>query len=72
MVNIPEGKTLTYKQVAEMIGNPRAYRAVGSALNKNTNRKVPCHRVVPSSGGVGGYNRGSKKKELLLKQEGAI
>ncbi|OGH70454.1 MAG: 6-O-methylguanine DNA methyltransferase [Candidatus Magasanikbacteria bacterium RIFCSPHIGHO2_01_FULL_47_8] len=64
---IPAGKTLTYGQVAEMIGNPRASRAVGTVLSKNYDPAIPCHRVVRSDGKVGNYNRGGavRKKELL-------
>jgi len=69
---IPKGKVLTYKQVAKLAGNPRAYRAVGNILNKNYNPKIPCHRVVRSDGKLGGYNRGAKKKRELLKKEKAI
>ncbi|EKD58559.1 MAG: hypothetical protein ACD_56C00097G0004 [uncultured bacterium] len=70
--NIPRGKTLSYKEVARMIGKPGAYRAVGNALNKNCNPEVPCHRVVRTDGSVGGFNRGSLEKERILKDEGAI
>ena len=69
---IPKGETLTYRQVAEKAGSPRAARAVGNILNKNYNPKIPCHRVVRSDGRVGGYNRGTKKKRELLKKEGII
>lgn len=69
---IPKGKTLTYKEVAQKAGNPKAYRAVGNILNKNYDPKIPCHRVVRSDGKVGGYNRGEKKKLALLKKEKAI
>ena len=69
---IPKGKTLTYKEVAQRVGNPKAYRAVGNILNKNYNPKIPCHRVVRSDGKIGGYNRGEKKKLTLLKKEKAI
>lgn len=69
---IPKGKTMTYKQVAEKIGQPKAYRAVGNALNKNFDPKIPCHRVVCSDGGVGGYNRGTERKKEILKKEKAI
>jgi len=68
---IPEGKVLTYKEVAIKAGSPNSYRAVGNILNKNYNTSVPCHRVIRSDGKVGGYNRGSKKKEELLKKEHA-
>lgn len=70
---IPEGKTATYKQVAAAIGKPKAYRAVGNALNKNPFApEVPCHRVVRSDGEVGGFASGAAKKIKLLKKEGAL
>lgn len=70
---IPKGKTATYKEVAIAIGRPRAYRAVGNALNKNPYfGKVSCHRVIKSSGQPGGYVLGSKKKIELLKKERQI
>jgi methylated-DNA-[protein]-cysteine S-methyltransferase len=73
VAKIPRGKTLTYKQVAERAGNPRAYRAVGNIMNKNPDtKKVPCHRVVRSDGDTGGYASGRAKKIALLRSEGAI
>lgn len=69
---IPRGQTLSYKEVAKRAGRPRAYRAVGSILNKNKNPKVPCHRVIRSDKTIGGYRQGSKKKIELLKKEKAI
>jgi O-6-methylguanine DNA methyltransferase len=69
---IPKGKVLTYKQVAVMAGRPKAYRAVGNILNKNFNKKIPCHRVIRSDGKTGGYNRGNKNKVILLKNEGVL
>lgn len=72
VAKIPKGKTLTYKQVAEKIGNPSAFRAVGNALNKNFDPRIPCHRVVRSDGKIGGYNRGSELKKEILKKEGVI
>ena len=69
---IPKGKVLTYKEVAQKIGNPKAARAVGSALNKNYDADIPCHRVIRSDGKLGKYNRGAKKKLELLKKEKAI
>ena len=68
--NIPAGKTMTYKQVAEKAGNPRASRAVGNIMHKNYEIEIPCHRVVRSDGTVGGYNRGTDVKRELLKNEG--
>lgn len=67
--NIPKGKTLTYKEVAKLAGNEKAYRSVGNILNKNYNPKIPCHRVIRSDGKIAGYNRGVKKKLYLLKKE---
>lgn len=69
---IPEGKTMTYKEIAELTSSPRAWRAVGNILNKNKNPKIPCHRVIRSDGKLGGYNKGEKKKRELLKKEGTI
>lgn len=67
---IPKGEVLTYKEVAKRAGSPRAFRAVGNILNKNYDPKIPCHRVVLSFGGTGGYNRGVAKKRSLLLKEG--
>ncbi len=69
---IPKGKTLTYKQVAEKIGKPKSYRAVGNILNKNFDPKIPCHRVIRSDGKPGGYNGGELRKIEILKSEGFI
>lgn len=68
---IPKGKVLTYKEVAQLAGSPRAFRAVGNILNKNYNPDIPCHRVVRSDGKTGGYNRGAQNKIKILKKEGA-
>jgi len=70
--NIPKGKVLSYKRVAQLAGFPRAWRAVGNILNKNRDSKVPCHRVIRSNGEIGGYNRGTKRKLALLKKEGVL
>lgn len=67
---IPKGEVRTYKQVAEAIGSPRAFRAVGSALKKNFDPAVPCHRVIPSNGTLGEYNRGREEKRRKLADEG--
>ena len=66
---IPQGATLTYKEVAVRAGSPKAYRAVGNILAKNYDPKIPCHRVVRADGDTGGYNRGREKKKALLKKE---
>jgi len=67
---IPKGKVLTYKEVAQRAGSPRAWRAVGNILHRNTDPRVPCHRVVRSNREVGGYRKGTNKKISLLKREG--
>ena len=70
---IPKGRVLNYKEVAELAGYPKAFRAVGNALNNNPDPKtIPCHRVIKSDGAVGGYKEGTKKKAALLQKEGVI
>lgn len=67
---IPIGETRSYKDIAELIGNEKAYRAVGMANNKNKIPIIiPCHRVVGSSGQLVGYAGGLNIKEKLLQQE---
>jgi O-6-methylguanine DNA methyltransferase len=70
--DIPKGKTMTYAEVARKAGAPKAYRAVGNILKMNYDQAIPCHRVICSDGKIGGYNRGGKRKEELLKEEHAI
>jgi methylated-DNA-[protein]-cysteine S-methyltransferase len=70
--NIPKGSVLTYQQVAMAAGSPRAYRAVGNILKTNFDPSIPCHRVIRANGTLGGYNRGRKKKYLILKRENAL
>ncbi len=70
---IPEGKVMTYAQVASKAGNKNASRAVGNIMAANQDKNVPCHRVVKSDGTIGMYNglRG-KSKEVILKKEGVL
>lgn len=69
---IPYGHVSTYKQVAGEAGSPRAARAAGNALGANPIAiVVPCHRVLHSGGGLGGYGGGLDRKEFLLKLESA-
>src|SRR5438067_1442725 len=69
--SIPVGEVRTYAWVAQQTGNPRAIRAVASYCAKNVVPFiVPCHRVVPSGGGVGQYAYGTKMKRDLLAREG--
>lgn len=66
------GETLTYRQIASIAGSPGASRAVGQAMARNPLPLIiPCHRVVPQSGGVGNYSApgGSKLKAQLLRME---
>ena len=70
---IPYGKVSTYKEMANAAGSPRGARAAGNALGSNPIPiVVPCHRVLASGGGLGGYGGGIDNKVLLLKIEGAI
>ncbi|WKY47189.1 methylated-DNA--[protein]-cysteine S-methyltransferase [Eubacteriaceae bacterium ES3] len=64
---IPYGRKVSYKELAELIGHPRAYRAVGTANHYNQLPIIiPCHRVIKSSGQLGGYSGGEFIKESLL------
>jgi methylated-DNA-[protein]-cysteine S-methyltransferase len=70
---IPFGSVSTYGDVALRAGSPRAARAAGNALHENpVPIVVPCHRVVPASGGVGQYGGDEWRKEWLLRLEGAL
>jgi O-6-methylguanine DNA methyltransferase len=70
---IPQGKTISYRQIADLISAPKAFRAVGNALNRNPDLKnIPCHRVVRSDGSVGGYTKGQKEKIRILEKEGVL
>ena len=69
---IPKGKVITYKQLANAIKMPKAARAVANACVQNHYApKIPCHRVIRSDGGVGGYSGpgGIRKKIKLLRSE---
>lgn len=64
---IPYGETITYKEIAEKIGNEKASRAVGAAIGKNPlHIIIPCHRVIGSNGTLIGYAGGLIKKKWLL------
>ena len=71
--DIPYGKTWTYKELANYVKHPNAERSVGNALHQNPVQIIlPCHRVVSSSGDIGGYTLGQDLKRRLLCMEGAI
>ena len=68
---IPYGETRSYGWVARQAGNPKAARAVGQAMNRNPlSILMPCHRVVASDGGIGGFGGGIEMKQRLLRMEG--
>ncbi len=70
---IPEGYTMSYKEVAAAAGSPGAARAVGTIMKSNYDESIPCHRIVRSDGKVGEYNRGgSTVKHRRLVAEGAL
>jgi methylated-DNA-[protein]-cysteine S-methyltransferase len=71
--SIPRGEVRTYTQIAVQIGHPKSARAVANACASNPYApEVPCHRVVRSDGGLGGYSGtgGVEQKRLLLSEEG--
>jgi len=70
LLNIPKGEVRSYRDIAEMVGNSKAMRAVGSAVGENpVSLIVPCHRVVQSSGQIGNYGWGPALKQRLLEME---
>jgi methylated-DNA-[protein]-cysteine S-methyltransferase len=74
-IQVPRGQVTTYAGIAQRIGNPKAYRAVGQALRCNPIPIiVPCHRVISSDGTLGGYEGrfGNQRKVKLLKLEGVM
>jgi O-6-methylguanine DNA methyltransferase len=73
VLKIPLGEVRTYEWVAKKAGKPKAYRAVGQILKNNPCPLIiPCHRVVESSGKIGGYIWGKKIKRALLNLERQI
>jgi methylated-DNA-[protein]-cysteine S-methyltransferase len=71
LAEIPYGETVSYAELAMIVGRPHAYRAVGQANGANPIPIVlPCHRVLASGGGLGGYGGGLPMKRSLLALEG--
>ena len=69
---VPAGRTVTYGELAAAAGHPTAVRAVGSACGANPVAViVPCHRVLPADGSLGGFRCGPARKAALLRREGA-
>ncbi len=72
LMKIPYGETRSYLDIAKAIGHPKAFRAVGNANGTNpVPIIVPCHRVIESDGGLGGYGQGIDVKKKLLDFEKA-
>ncbi|KGJ04723.1 AraC family transcriptional regulator, regulatory protein of adaptative response / methylated-DNA-[protein]-cysteine methyltransferase [Paracoccus halophilus] len=72
LIQVPRGQVISYATLAEIIGRPRALRAVGTAVGQNpVSWAVPCHRVTRSDGRIGGYHWGASVKRALLAREGA-
>ncbi len=72
LVKIPYGQTRSYRQIAQAIGHPKAFRAVGNANGRNPIPLiVPCHRVIGSDGGLAGFGHGVKVKRRMLDFEKA-
>jgi len=73
VARIPYGATATYGDIAELVGKPRASRAVGGAVGANpVPIIVPCHRVIGAGGALTGFGSGLEIKERLLRLEGAF
>jgi methylated-DNA-[protein]-cysteine S-methyltransferase len=70
LLTIPHGETSSYGQIAEQIGSPAAFRAVGLANGRNPiGIIVPCHRVIGANGSLTGYGGGLQRKRILLELE---
>lgn len=73
LLAVPRGATATYARIAADIGRPKALRAVGAAIGANPLAiLVPCHRIVPSQGGIGRYHWGADRKIALLRAEATV
>jgi methylated-DNA-[protein]-cysteine S-methyltransferase len=73
LCTVPYGKTVSYQEIANAIGNPKAVRAVGAANGQNPISIIaPCHRIIGSNGRLIGYGGGLWRKEWLLKHEGCL
>ena len=72
LLKIPMGKLSTYGNLAEEIGNSKASRAVGTAIGSNPVAfLIPCHRVIQSTGKIGGYMWGRERKQMIIGWESA-
>ncbi|RUO33514.1 methylated-DNA--[protein]-cysteine S-methyltransferase [Aliidiomarina sanyensis] len=68
--DIPYGETMSYRELAQAVGRPKGYQAVGQANGRNPiGILIPCHRVINADGGLGGYAGGIERKAWLLRHE---
>lgn len=73
LLRIPEGTAVTYSSLAKAVGHPQAQRAVGGAVGRNPIAcLIPCHRVLRTSGDLGGYRWGTTRKRAILAREAAV
>ena len=72
LLNVPSGQVTTYSHIAQAVGNPKAVRAVGTAIGRNpVSWLIPCHRALRKTGAMGGYHWGLPMKRAMLAYEGA-
>ena len=73
LLRVPEGSLISYKQLAQLTGNPAAVRATASAVGANpVSYLIPCHRILRSSGELGGYHWGVERKRALIAWDSAL
>ena len=73
LLRIPEGSLISYKQLAQLTGNPAAIRATASAVGANpVSYLIPCHRILRSSGELGGYHWGIERKRAIIAWDSAL
>ena len=73
LLKVPEGSLISYKQLAQLTGNPAAVRATASAVGANpVSYLIPCHRILRSSGELGGYHWGLERKRALIAWDSAL
>jgi len=73
LLTVPFGRTASYQQMADIVDNPKAVRAVGAANGQNpVSIIVPCHRIIGKNGSLTGYGGGIWRKEWLLRHEGVL
>ena len=73
LLRIPEGSLISYKQLAQLTGNPTAVRATASAVGANpVSYLIPCHRILRTSGELGGYHWGTERKRAIIAWDSAL